>query len=990
MRLHAEMIKIIYNPAVLELIEIINSFNYSVYEESEIINKIEEMDIANNQLIKKILYFEENKEGGRLKKIVKALNVLKIIDDIQVVGKNEYTKDEIENMDLGTKNESEIFISRTHFKINPKYYKKDVPIVLGFKFENVENNNLILKYTNKKISNDYEELINLKNKNEEVYFFDPVIFKLEKIKDSITTNSQMKKYFYKIEFENSLEKSSLGYVNPGNFYIWAFNKKSDKKIIGNPFKVMVLPSSITLKDFEEILNEIININRNLLLTNEKTKMTIGLIEERKLFLKDIKQAIDKISKYLKIINKNPKISLYLQNIKIPLNKIKRFSAKTLLEYKSKPYSNRFTTTINQETYDIYEHRIIKYELEKLKQLIIEIDEVNNENLNNYRDEQNAFAKKTLNKYFFCDSKNEIGNKAKILKELFEIPSNWKRTIKLYDFFVENCKLNNDILILDKMKKKDDDKEIDIKKYNKIDCSDGRLCSEYLLKDELINYKITLKTNDLQMHYILSQIIRYIENNEHKLKENFVENIFRKNYEYPKKFNDVLSFFYELENKYPDLSFEKKASEVLKDEMKKLFCDTKKIINLDLAQEEVNTVIRQKNIWDEKLLELSLLEKDKNKLLKKINELLEIPILKFIKLQKENLNYTQIFVNDYRYNEIFMTLANLDKKYKITIDLNKEEIMHKKLDELYEYWVLIKMTTILIERQKWELCNDQNLKDVIYNILIDKSQNIDYGISLIKRIDNDNIIIKLKILYNKKIVYGINGDWNRPDFRFNITIEETGHNPIERNFYCDTKYRKYDEMAKSFEHDICDVAIRKYTYNYNKTDFKAKASFIIHTDNIKDEYTNKDKYIYWGGNIYPKIIDKLPEEYSKEFRIPCHRYGSFSFKPGYIENFITFMKLIMEYHFRDLEINMMSNPKGDRLYKGICWECGHELSSDDIIYKKTKSGVIKYHMICKNCGHFWVKNHCSSNWHTLIKHVYHNYHELEDGLWYVKCPECSYE
>ena len=93
---------------------------------------------------------------------------------------------------------------------------------------------------------------------------------------------------------------------------------------------------------------------------------------------------------------------------------------------------------------------------------------------------------------------------------------------------------------------------------------------------------------------------------------------------------------------------------------------------------------------------------------------------------------------------------------------------------------------------------------------------------------------------------------------------------------------------------------------------------------------------------------------------------------------------MEYHFRSFDLNI---PIRDRLYKIICWECGSIINESDINVIQMKKGY-KYHMSCPNCGHFWVKNHCAVHGHPLIKHVYHNYHELEDGLWYVKCPECD--
>lgn len=386
-----------------------------------------------------------------------------------------------------------------------------------------------------------------------------------------------------------------------------------------------------------------------------------------------------------------------------------------------------------------------------------------------------------------------------------------------------------------------------------------------------------------------------------------------------------------------------------------------------------------------LKEIDNLEQRKKEIITQIDILLDIPLLHKIPLKKESWKNTQIFTNDYRYNKIYKELIEFDKKYRFSKEYSIKEILHKKLDKLYEYWALIKMVYILMEKQQWELKNQVDLKNVIISVLSknDNSNPIYNSIVLEKYIGKD-ITIKLQIYYDTPVDYVI----NRPDFRFVITVIQPKKQKETKSFYCDTKYRKYDEMGRDFglNEDICDVAIKKYIDSYKDIkDFKATASFIIHTD-------VNNKYTYWGGYAKEKLVDKLNVNSMSDYCSPKHRYGAFCFLPGKTDNFITFMKLIMEYHFRDLELSIFNNSKQDKLYKVICWECGEFINIEDIkeIYMRCYNGVeiYKYHMSCPNCGHFWVKNHCAAHGHTLIKHVYHNYHELEDGLWYVKCPECD--
>lgn len=902
-------------------------------------------------------------------KIVYENENLKTIEKIEVIPRADYYESYKEDMNLGIKNNSEIFISKNHFRFINNSNR--TLAVLGFKIVDENADNFVLFYTSKSNTDDFTAFKSKMLENGEKYFFDEPIIKKEKIKGKI-----------KVKIDNALDKATVGYVNPGSFYIWVFEKclADEEKINAakkqKPFRCFVLPSSISVNDYKEMLNEIIDIDKNLLIADGKSKVSIGLISERKNFFKEIENLLKIIKPFLIKINKKPKSALITKNTKKTLNKIKKFTTKTMAEYTINPNKNKFLAIDYQESFDIYEHRMIKYALIKLRKLLEEVNNHNNDNTRYYLQESDEFKNKILENYFNEVELNKVGNRSAIkkLKAVCE-NSDFKANIGLFEIISNSKVYINDIFKINLIKKREE-------KYKTyIDYMYGVLRTDFIICDNKtkIAYEVVLKTNLQEFHKEL--YLFYINNKNDLLK--FLINQIQQNCDSKLRdtivFRDINDIFCKM------MMTIKKEPEEKSVDIRSLFINTKNMINW----EEFKNVIRAIDIIDEKskklLKEIDNLEQRKKEIITQIDILLDIPLLHKIPLKKESWKNTQIFTNDYRYNKIYKELIEFDKKYRFSKEYSIKEILHKKLDKLYEYWALIKMVYILMEKQQWELKNQVDLKNVIISVLSknDNSNPIYNSIVLEKYIGKD-ITIKLQIYYDTPVDYVI----NRPDFRFVITVIQPKKQKETKSFYCDTKYRKYDEMGRDFglNEDICDVAIKKYIESYKDIkDFKATASFIIHTD-------VNNKYTYWGGYAKEKLVDKLNVNSMSDYCSPKHRYGAFCFLPGKTDNFITFMKLIMEYHFRDLELSIFNNSKQDKLYKVICWECGEFINIEDIkeIYMRCYNGVeiYKYHMSCPNCGHFWVKNHCAVHGHTLIKHVYHNYHESEDGLWYVKCPECD--
>lgn len=962
------------------------------------------------------------------------------IEKIEVIPRTDYYESYKKDMDLGIKNNSEIFISKNHFPFIDKENNRNRTLTaLGFKIVDKDADNFSLYYTSKYNASDFNAFKIMECENNDKYFFDEPIINKNKGK-----------------IGNEIDEASVGYVNPGNFYIWVFENSLTNEEKRNaakkqkPFRCFVLPSSMSVDTYKKMIDEIIAINRNLLLSEKNGKQSISILEEQKLFIDVIDEKLKELEFYLKKIENNPKIALISKAEKIPFNKIKKFTPKTMVEYAVNPKKLKFSSLIYTESFDIYEHRMIKYALLKLNDYIKKLGEKTKEKIEKQPQIMEDLEKELLNlagKYFPKESKEEKINK------LYELLQN------------KNEKIFFDLL-MNSYKKIEDEKdniiiELSINKKNGINSATGDykiiydkgcLCSEYeaqfvstkpqlcrdkkyfiINKDESkqiiyfksktssfsISINIELESNDLREHYKLYHILKERNINEEILIKAKVCPKYNSSdpLRGPKKSGNLYDYTLNIKkiesikvrnkdnSNFYDINFYIDKCKL--ENMKKIFFqriherryrNEEKFTNVDLVIEEINLLRRMqrehKKRKDKFNQNIKLIES--KKVVEKIDSFLKMPFLKMC----DNVNVlwkpTQIFNNDYRYNAVYRILNGIDKQYYYTNNYNNKEIINEKIVKLYEYWIFIKIVEMLIRQQKWELENLENYKKIIYSVLKSKNTKDTNNKSIVLNkninVNNSKFLIKLEIRYDTEVYYdyNVNGRYKRPDFRFIITIEENGKEKCRKNFYFDAKYKDYNNMgASSFINEIVDVAIEKYIFRFNDNkECSSSASFIVHTD-------NDIKFTYWGGYAKEEIVNKLNvAKYNKrkEFLLPEHRYGAFCFLPGKTDNFITFMKLIMEYHFRDLELSIFNNSKQDKLYKVICWECGEFINIEDIkeIYMRCYNGVeiYKYHMSCPNCGHFWVKNHCAVHGHTLIKHVYHNYHESEDGLWYVKCPECD--
>jgi len=802
----------------------------------------------------------------------------------------------------------------------------------------------------------------------------------------------------KIQYDKKTEYIPVGLDTSGVFFIDVFNSSGILKYISPP--ILVLPSSMSYEDYIFMINDLLRIKDDLVINNKAKVAFKGNWEYR---IDSVRNCLNNISNSMKRINDNPAVNLFSSWTRDSYTSIKKFKSRTLIEKSLFPFKNKYSNLTNIETTDIYENRVIKYALLKLKEKIESYR-------TSYKDEVNIRENEFKNIKHFTEKKY---NK-RLEDVLDEFNLNIHKLEMKIDYYKDTyikqinslMQIYNDIVIGDididfSICKNMDitDKNIKltfrnskccliIKSYFKqgvydLDLNNG--VYKYKTKDETVNaqfcgrkIEMSLETCKLNEIVFLLECI-YAANNEKKksiaIKAKSILASYERNdplggdilpgYSAPvKKYNIKLTNIYSINGKCVP-SYDKDYI------IKTLLFHVDNIAFHEL-EKELNNKNEEKS-FVESILKKSDIEKTKQSIFKSqdkefdnihhvIMSLLKLDVFKEVKDIISPWKPTQIFVNDPDYNIIWRNIQELDSKINFISEFNSLKFTVKNSHSLYEYWCYFKMIQVLIEEQRWEVENLDEIYDKLNKYLNASNYNMLHGFEVkLYHLIKDNDLLQLTIGYNKEVYYANDKNPLRPDYMFKFN-----YNNETKIAYVDAKYKNYYEQGKKeWVKDLKEVAIDNYIKKFEHTTNEPISSFIIHPD-LHEEWT------YFGGYLDERLAKDL--EWDKT---PNHKFGSFSFVPTKTVNFKTFMKMLLEYHLK--------------LYD-YCWNCGEVVQSDNKIRKVTKTtkgGFDKYHYICNNCGEFWVKNHCYRNGHNLIKHLY-NYHSPDkrsNNPWYVVCPKC---
>lgn len=386
-------------------------------------------------------------------------------------------------------------------------------------------------------------------------------------------------------------------------------------------------------------------------------------------------------------------------------------------------------------------------------------------------------------------------------------------------------------------------------------------------------------------------------------------------------------------------------------LKRIKKEEKKILNtLQVNDDNYKRSLENKKYKISKnKTKLSQEKSNYDKALSKVNEYINFDIFsiyKNIRVENTPLKLTQVFLHNEWYRRCYTKIKSFyeDNNFELN-NLEDEELNLKEVYDIFEIWSYFTMIKIMVKEQGWIIENKNIIRNV--NQYIKKKGSL-YGfrVSLKHKIKSkllSNNELTLDIVYNKTLT--LDNKNLRPDFTFIITCRNE-----KKIFYLDAKYHNYLEKNSLFEKDIKETAFEKYYNSLESKEYEPSGSYILHC--IDDP-----RYINFG--------------YDTSIR---HLGGSFALTPENSSYFITWISMLMEWFFDEYD---------------MCWNCG---SIDIDVEEKTTYGKKKkYYYTCRNCGSFWVKNHCTcSSSNKLIKHDLpeKQYHKQSSEKWMVYCPICG--
>ena len=828
---------------------------------------------------------------------------------------------------------------------------------------------------------------------------------------------KFKKNQYAFEYESEPDTAVLGYVNTGYTEIACFKKGNTEPKIKSYLKV--LPSSMTEIAYVRMINDILAVHRTLL-ESSKGKQSISLQKSWYNSLLEIENRLVKLEISFNQIEKNFYKRLTLIKFNINKHNIKKFNDKLLIQFATQPSKQKYKADKLLEDHNIYEHRVFLWALKELAKFI---------------ERTTTAIQDTI---LFEQKKNEF-EKSQIFS-LFNL-----RSMKDLESLIDSLNVMSKDVIFDKLIKCKNDKE----EYNEADpivegevifknlivyeseyfsdynmsyyCSRGFIgntfTTTYFCCDEnqgkTNEFLLEFMSNNAQRQELLyrelSKIKVEIRNYSPIIKKGKTISLIGK-YCSQNTNGHVKYLFYEIESIYVNNELKREApfSEAI-DHLKRVYCEQYKpetdlflkiedADTLELLGKELGAERKRFNSLDEQFGIYNSYGSYKKALINKISDLMRRYsfLCHITPTGNETWVPTLKFVNDPNYKAAYDIFHELNESYHFAEMNSRYSIIHQKANDLYEYWIFIKILEVLIIKQKWKLIKINDVKDVnkeisfIVSAVLSKQNNKLQNCSLVfeHEIGNGKKAV-LSFLYNKDIFFEepIDGTKSlRPDYHFILEYENEAGRLEKKHFCLDAKYRNYNEQKGIWTKDINKVCIDNYLIKLRK-DLRNKSSRVDNLNTRKDVeedfiaafiiHCDNNSYAYWGGNLRKSVnIDKLNSMTS----FPRHEIGSFPFLPNALTGDSEQMK------FRDFERNLqifftMVFEYHCKLYN-VCWECGNDKPQ---ILKNGKS----QHFLCNNCNRFWVKYHCSNGQHHLVKHKY-NYHNeyVPHTHFLVMCPVCG--
>lgn len=825
-----------------------------------------------------------------------------------------------------------------------------------FDFSKIVNGRLPLEEFEEIDVNDYPEYLKLgqwldggelvvrpylKAKHKERYHNVDIAIRV--CKDSIDPVAKVSVVPQGYDYEDyDKEKDFIYFIPPRGWKINKYNKfegtieghyvKIGHETIQITFKdgrteTMLLKSEISKeqKDFYmSMILDLISIDY-LLCTNSNSPTYVSIIDD---LYKSTKKCVDEFCSVYKEIEKNPKMGLKPYKEKKPFNKVKKISSQALIEHEIF-HKEKVNVISYKDDYDIYEHRVIKTHLLRLKdlinirrkqeQLVLEREQQQlKDSLNNVLDLEQDTIEKNISEY-----KKQLEDRKKELSKILEKPPQRVKLEDLEEVYIEFKVLDTEIfdekdinlyykpdpyIFLKPSKEKkgiasgckyrtyENGKESEPKDYQ----GDALYVTQY------INIKIFMKYKDAasKIYHVLYSKNRNISSEDTIGIHGFVaKNYISKNPNDDRYNCFNFNFYY--------ISEIKKNGHVIvsKSEYEKYipqYMDYVKQWDIKGVEESLSFYKEAHDIKEEldKIIEKRSDQDKLNQkwkaLLKQLDEIEKSKFMKAIKNVTTPIRTTNLFSFHSLYQKMYSVITNNNNQIE-DIDYysnyNFNDIQIAKLPDLYEVWSFVKVVQLFIIDYGFKI-QGESFRKYIHYILTNKALN-ETKFDLKGTVGGKDMYVS--IWYNKTIdidkeklkrenIFAINkrGKYKgklkekqelRPDILLRIK-----YNGVYKFFVMDAKNkgRSYDEGQ-----DICETAFQKYTLELGQgmkvnDEFKSSSNEKPHIDGsfILQPYSKEVKTIVDDKNKVKvgyspqRYLGAYPESVAKknEWLEKCNKEG----------------------------------------------------------------------------------------------------------------------
>ena len=347
---------------------------------------------------------------------------------------------------------------------------------------------------------------------------------------------------------------------------------------------------------------------------------------------------------------------------------------------------------------------------------------------------------------------------------------------------------------------------------------------------------------------------------------------------------------------------------------------------------------------------------------------------------------------------------------LTTDLDLNAIGLKETCRIYEYWVFCEILQ-RFTNLGFVITDDAavTIRNKFAEFIASDSKPEGFMVPLSRKYELDGVKKSVDILLGYNMMIG-EADYKKgghltPD----VFIRVTHNDKKAYNWYfLDMKYKRYSRNStdrfNDLDSEVLNVAKGKYIDKIGSKNFTKIFCERMHA--VDPELWDTDfRNNINGAYLIVAQIEESEEEIAENDRLGGgvkeikHKYGAIEFNPGHENELTTLIELIFEYKENEEELENYgdgTHNRPDTLC--LCWDSSVDhrgLALPDVEVRGTSGKYFKFYVTCP-CGAMRFENHCKDCHQGILKRDEGNYHKRNNKhnsgnklwKWNYICPECG--